>query len=80
MLRAKQLPVWFIFPLGYLLYSLIRGPIAHWYPYPFLNPDKAGGYGGVGIYCMAILVAFLLLGWLLMQGSNLLRRKQQRSD
>ncbi len=33
MLRAKQLPVWFIFPLGYLLYSLIRGPIAHWYPY-----------------------------------------------
>ena len=30
---------WLIFPAVYLVYSLVRGPIADWYPYPFLDPD-----------------------------------------
>jgi hypothetical protein len=31
----------------YCAYSLIRGPIVHWRPYPFLDPDEAGGYLGL---------------------------------
>jgi hypothetical protein len=73
-LGYRQTWTWLIFPLCYLVYSLIRGPIAQWYPYPFLNPDHVGGYGGVVLYCLGILMAFMVLGWLLMQAGNKLRR------
>src|SRR5882757_6124444 len=34
---------WLLYPVGYALYSLIRGPLAqHWYPYPFLNTYHYG--------------------------------------
>ena len=33
---------WIIFPTGYLIYSLIRGAIYGWYPYPFLNVAEFG--------------------------------------
>lgn len=37
---------WLVFPVCYVIYSLIRGPLAHWYPYPFLDP-RAHGYAMV---------------------------------
>jgi len=61
-LRFGQMGYWLIYPLVYLVYTLIRGAITKWYPYPFLNPATAGGYGGVALYCLAIFVAFLVVG------------------
>ncbi|MBT2532302.1 Pr6Pr family membrane protein [Arthrobacter sp. ISL-48] len=46
--------LWLGFPLLYLAYSLVRGPIVDWYPYPFLDP-RVDGYGTVTI--MSLLVA-----------------------
>jgi hypothetical protein len=34
--------VWLVFPLAYLFYSLIRGSIVDWYPYPFMDPSTHG--------------------------------------
>jgi len=48
--------LWLIFPLAWLGYTMIRGPIADWYPYPFLDPAD-GGYGPVAVTVVAILVA-----------------------
>lgn len=45
---------WLVYPLVYVIYSLVRGPSADWYPYPFLDPDRAGGYGAVLLYCVGI--------------------------
>jgi hypothetical protein len=59
-LRAAAL--WLVFPAVYLVYSLARGPIANWYPYPFLDPDANGGTGGVTASCVGILAAFVLVG------------------
>lgn len=42
----KQAASWLVFPLLYVVYSLIRGPFVNWYPYPFLDP-RIGGYGRV---------------------------------
>jgi uncharacterized protein YacL len=42
----KKALTWLLFPILYLVYSLIRGPIASWYPYPFIDPAN-GGYGKV---------------------------------
>ena len=33
---------WLIYPAVYFVYSLIRGEITKWYPYPFLNAGKLG--------------------------------------
>ena len=59
-LRFKKALLWLIFPLTYLIYSLIRGPIAGWYPYPFLNPNGLNGIGGV--VGVVIAVALLCVG------------------
>jgi len=73
-LVTKQISWWLIFPAGYLVYTLIRGSIVGWYPYPFLNPATVGGYGGVALYCLAILTAFFVLSWLLMKLGRTLKR------
>ncbi len=69
-LVVTQVWLWLIVPALYLAYSLIRGAVVGFYAYPFFNPAKAGGYGGVALYCIAILLAFVLCCWLLMTGGN----------
>ncbi len=64
---------WAVYPLAYLGYTLTRGQIVDWYPYPFLNPDEVGGYLGVAAYCVAILIGFLLFAVAVVWVSNHLR-------
>jgi hypothetical protein len=73
-LKMKQIPTLLIFPIAFLVYSLIRGPIVNWYPYLFLNPTKSGGYLGVALYCVGILVLFVVLSKLLIYSGNKLKR------
>jgi hypothetical protein len=47
---------WLIYPLAWLGYTLIRGSIVGWYPYPFLDPAN-GGYSQVGTTVLIVLVA-----------------------
>jgi len=56
--------VWLIFPVAYVAYSLIRGSIVGWYPYPFLNPATNGLEGviitSIGIAGLGVLLTFIL--------------------
>ncbi len=45
---------WMVFPLFYIAYTLVRGPLAHWYPYFFVDPGHPGGYARVAANCIAI--------------------------
>lgn len=57
-ISIKQASLWLLFPIAYVAYSLIRGHLVDWYPYPFLDPGKHG-YAGVAAYSVGIaLVAF----------------------
>ena len=60
-LQWKNILPWLIFPMIYLIYSLLRGPVADWYPYPFLHAGQLG-YGKVSINSLFVLMAFLLVG------------------
>ncbi len=60
-LTWNMLLPWLIFPAIYLLYSLVRGPVADWYPYPFLHAGNHG-YGQVAINSLFVLLAFLIAG------------------
>jgi hypothetical protein len=72
---TRQIAYWLIYPFLYLVYTIIRGPQAKFYPYPFLNPAKVGGYGGVALYSLAIFVMFLVFGGILAYLANRLSRK-----
>lgn len=61
--------LWLVYPLLYLGYSLLRGPYAGWYPYPFLDPAN-GGYASVAAYALGIAAVTLLLAWLLNAGGR----------
>ncbi len=56
--------VWLAFPLAYLGYSLVRGPIADWYPYPFMDPAHHG-YIGVVITSVVIAVILIAITWVI---------------
>lgn len=47
---------WLAYPLLYLAYSLIRGPIVDWYPYPFIDP-RHDGYGHVVVMSVFVAIA-----------------------
>lgn len=60
--RTRRWWTWLAFPLAYLVYSLVRGPIVGWYPYPFLDPRQQG-YGGVLVTCLFVAVVFVVLAF-----------------
>ena len=56
--------VWLIYPLTYVIYSLVRGQLVNWYPYPFLDP-KTNGFSSVfltaaGIAALTMILMFAL--------------------
>ncbi|MEV6239862.1 Pr6Pr family membrane protein [Lentzea sp. NPDC051838] len=53
--RTRRAWTWLAFPLAYLIYTLVRGPIVDWYPYPFLDP-RSHGYGDVALSCVSVAV------------------------
>jgi len=57
---ASVIARWLVYPLAFLAYSLIRGVIIGWYPYPFLDP-RTGGYGHVAVVCIGIVAGGVLL-------------------
>lgn len=64
-LTIDRAVVWLAFPAVYLIYSLARGHIVGWYPYPFVNPEQVGGYGEVALYVMALTTGFIIIAFAL---------------
>jgi len=59
-LRLSDVVLWLIFPLGWLAFTLIRGALDNWYPYPFLDPASCG-YRSVAYHVLAILAGFVVI-------------------
>jgi hypothetical protein len=72
-IKWNQVLLWAIFPLLYLVYSLIRGAISGDYPYPFVNAAKLG-YGQVAVNSVGVLVVFLVLSGVFIGISRVLRK------
>lgn len=73
-LRLSQIPYWLAFPLLYLLYTLIRGAVVGFYPYPFLNPANVGGYASVLLYSSCIIGLFVVVSALIITLGNKFKR------
>jgi hypothetical protein len=69
-ITVRQSLVWLVYPLIWTAYTLVRGALVGWYPYPFLDPAN-GGYLTVAAYVVAILVFGAILCALLAWVGNL---------
>lgn len=65
---------WMIWPAVYSIFSVSRGAIDGFYPYPFFNPNVSGGYGGVALWCLTLVVTFFVLAVLVRAVGNLRHR------
>jgi hypothetical protein len=74
-LVPRQVGYWLLYPLAYLVYTFARGASLGWYPYPFLDPARAGGTFAVALYCLAIFVVFVVIGWVLNSVAGVLKRR-----
>jgi hypothetical protein len=71
---------WLVFPLLYLAYTLLRGPFAHWYPYPFLDP-RPQGYSHVVLGAVGVAVGFVVVSLLVRwAGAALSTRSTHREE
>ena len=60
--RAPRRTLWWLaIPLAFFAYSLVRGPMADFYPYPFLDPRLPGGYPRVAAYAAGLAVVLAVL-------------------
>ncbi|MFO7299387.1 MAG: Pr6Pr family membrane protein [Actinomycetes bacterium] len=66
---------WLVFPIVWVVFTMIRGAIDGRYPYPFLDPEN-GGYGTVAVYMVAITVLFVLVCWAVSASGNALRTRR----
>lgn len=74
-LAPRHIWYWLLYPVAYLVYSLFRGPLVNWYAYWFINPDLAGGWGGVAVFAVAISVGFLVVSLAMMWLGNKMQRQ-----
>jgi len=65
-LQWKNILPWLIYPFAYIIYVLIRGFVAGFYPYPFINTMQLGlnkvMVNSVGIAVVFICMSLVLVG------------------
>ncbi len=73
-LKYKSALKWLIYPVVFLVYSLVRGRFVNWYPYPFLDVN-ALGIERVLVNSLFVAALFLTLGLILVALSRMDKEK-----
>ncbi|SDS42715.1 Pr6Pr family membrane protein [Jiangella sp. DSM 45060] len=68
-----------IWPVLWLVYTLIRGEAVDWYPYPFIDVIEIG-YGRTLLNAAGITVLLLGVGWLFLAGDRRLGDRAGSDD
>ncbi|HEY1487131.1 MAG TPA: Pr6Pr family membrane protein [Micromonosporaceae bacterium] len=71
-LRFARSLGWLLVPIAYGTYTLIRGGIVHWYPYPFLNAERHST-GQLALNCVVIVAGGAVFIWVIVLLGNLMR-------
>lgn len=60
LVRPRVVGLALVFPVAWLVFTLVRGALIGWYPYPFVDVT-ALGYARVALNCLLITLLFLVL-------------------
>lgn len=74
-LKWSVLFPWLIYPLCYLIYTIIRGSLVNWYPYPFINVSEIG-YSQTFINSAGVTLVFVLFGLLFILTDNKIAKQR----
>jgi hypothetical protein len=77
-LQWRGLLWWLIYPLVYLIYSIIRGAVTGRYPYPFLEVNKLGAQK-VTITCLVMMLGFVGIGLIIIALDRIIGRNKPRT-
>jgi hypothetical protein len=58
LITPRDVGAFLVVPVGWLVYTLVRGAVTGFYPYPFLDVDERG-YAAVAGACLGIAVLFI---------------------
>ncbi len=72
-LQWRFVPLWLLYPCGYLAYAIARGALDGWYAYPFINV-AAIGYGRTFANALGLIVIFSIVGLLIVALDKVLAR------
>lgn len=64
---------WFIYPLIYFIYAIVRGALNGYYPYSFIDGNKLT-YGQIGINFIFLFIAFVIVGFGVIGTSRLAKK------
>jgi hypothetical protein len=78
-LRMTDIALWLIAPLVWVAFTLIRGALDNWYPYPFLDPDPAG-YRSVAYHVIVIFAGFLVIAGVIVALGDFGRDRRLRRE
>lgn len=77
-LKLKQAFIWLLYPFAYFVYAVTLGKMTGFYPYYFINV-KHIGYTKLAQNFMWLLLAFLVMGILLIGINNIANRLSKTS-
>ena len=60
--ERRDLVPFLVVPVAWLAYTLVRGELVEWYPYPFIDVNEHG-YAVVLVNALGIAVAMVLAAW-----------------
>lgn len=64
---------WFIYPVAYLVFALVRGTASGWFAYYFLNYTVIG-WGKTILYILAVTGTFVILAYVFIGLNRLMKR------
>lgn len=73
----KAVGYWLVFPVAYIVYTLVRGSIVNWYPYPFLDPSHTS-YTQV-VTTSFIIAMFVIIAALILQYTSSSSHRRMRT-
>lgn len=68
-----------LYPIAWLVFTVVRGAAIGWYPYPFMDPREQG-YASVSLTLAGIVAAFIGLAALLLVADRALGRLGRRRE
>jgi len=73
-IQWKNILPWLLYPLLYIIYTLLRGPSAKWYPYPFVDVINLG-YNKVFINSAMVCTVFIFFSLLFVGIAKLVSKR-----